>query len=290
MPSAATPPQEQLPSETHRSDELITGEAVALDLRPTAFVLRAAGTLIDWALYLGGYLLLALLGLPLVIAAFGLDDSTAAAAAVVLLVLVLVIAPTSVELLSHGKSLGKLAVGGRIVRDDGGAIGFRHAFIRALTGVLEIFLTFGGLAALVALLNARSKRLGDLIAGTYCQYERVSREVVPVYGVPVAMRDWALTADVARMPDRVSRRIASFLRQAPRFSPGTRQRLASELASEASRWVFPMPGADVSPELFLAAVSALRRERELTALTLERERLERLAPALRGLPHGFPER
>ena len=32
--------------------------------------------------------------------------------------------PTAVETLSQGKSLGKLAVGARIVRDDGGSIGF----------------------------------------------------------------------------------------------------------------------------------------------------------------------
>jgi uncharacterized RDD family membrane protein YckC len=289
MARAATPQYDQY-SSVQNSDELVTGEAVALALRPTSFVLRAAGTLIDWVLYLGGYLLLALLGLPLVVVALGLDDSTAAAVAIVTLVLVLVVAPTSVELLSHGKSLGKLAIGGRIVREDGGAIGFRHAFIRALLGVLEIFMTFGGLAALTALLNGRSKRLGDLVAGTYCQYERVSKEVVPVYGVPAPLLEWAATADVARMPDRISRRIASFLRQAPRFSPDTRRRLSQELASEASAWVNPMPEVDVSAELFLAAVSALRRERELTALTLERERLAQLSPALHGLPHGFPER
>ena len=34
--------------------------------------------------------------------------------------------------------LGRLAVGSRIVRIDGGAAGFRHAFIRALVGVIEI--------------------------------------------------------------------------------------------------------------------------------------------------------
>jgi uncharacterized RDD family membrane protein YckC len=289
MASAANPIPDQY-SPSRSSDELVTGEAVALDLRPTSFVLRAAGTLIDWLLYLGVYALLAIFGLPLVIAGLGLDDSTAAAVAIVALVLVLVVAPTSVEVLSHGKSLGKLAIGGRIVREDGGAIGFRHAFIRALTGVLEIFMTFGGLAALVALLNGRSKRLGDLVAGTYCQYERITKEVIPVYGVPDGLREWASTADVARMPDRLSRRIASFLRQAPRFTPDTRRRLSEELASEASAWVFPLPQVDVPAELFLAATSALRRERELAALTLERERLAHLAPALRGLPHGFPER
>jgi uncharacterized RDD family membrane protein YckC len=267
---------------------LVTGEAVALDLRPTGFVLRAAGTMIDWLVYFGGYILLAVFVLPLAASSLNLDQSATAAVAIVGLVLMLVVAPTTVELLSHGKSLGRLAVGARIVRDDGGAIGFRHAFIRSLTGMLEIFITFGGLAAIVALLNGQSKRLGDLLAGTYSRYERLSKEVVPVYGVPEPLSQWALTADVARMPDRVARRIASFLRQAPGLSATTRDRLGRELADEAALWVSPVPEAPA--ELFLAGVAALRRQREAAALSLDQARLDQLEPALRGLPHGFPDR
>jgi len=267
---------------------LVTGEAVALDLRPTGFVLRAAGTIIDWLVYFGGYILLAIFVLPLIADSLQLDSAASAAVAIAGLVVILVGVPTTVELLSHGKSLGRLAVGARIVRDDGGAIGFRHAFIRSLTGMLEIFITFGGLAAIVALLNGQSKRLGDLVAGTYSRYERLSKEVVPVYGVPEVLAEWALTADVARMPDRVARRIASFLRGASALSPSTRDRLGRELATEAALWVSPVPS--VPAEMFLAGVSALRRQREGAALELDRARLDQLEPALQGLPHGFPNR
>jgi uncharacterized RDD family membrane protein YckC len=267
---------------------LVTGEAVALDLRPTGFVLRAAGTIIDWLVYFGGYILLVIFVLPLIADSLQLDSAASAAVAVAGLVVVLVAAPTTVELLSHGKSLGRLAVGARIVRDDGGAIGFRHAFIRSLTGMLEIFITFGGLAAVVALLNGQSKRLGDLVAGTYSRYERLSKEVIPVYGVPEVLTEWALTADVARMPDRVARRIASYLRGASTLSESTRDRLGRELATEAALWVSPVP--PVSAEMFLAGVSALRRQREGAALDLDRKRLDQLEPALQGLPHGFPNR
>jgi uncharacterized RDD family membrane protein YckC len=274
--------------------ELMTGEAVALDLRPTGFVLRAAGAAIDVVVYIAAYLVLVLAVLPLIVSTLSLDDAATAAAAILLLVLMLVVAPTAVEVLSHGKSLGRLAVGARIVRDDGGAIGFRHALIRALTGVLELFMTLGGLAAIVALLNGRSKRVGDLLAGTYSQYERVAREVVASRPVPEPLQQWALTADVARLPDRLARRVATFLRQAGDLNPATRARLAHELAQEAGNWVSPLPslptGTPFADEMFLAAVGALRRDREATALDLERQRLEQLTPALTGLPHGFPER
>ncbi|MCU1580535.1 MAG: putative rane protein YckC, family [Rhodoglobus sp.] len=267
--------------------ELITGEAVALDLRPASFVLRAAGAIIDWFVYFGGYILVLVIAFN-ISSQFGLDQAMSTAIGVVGLVLCLVVIPVAVETLSQGKSLGKLAIGARIVRDDGGSIGFRHAFIRAFIGILEVYATIGGLAAIVALLNGRSQRLGDLVAGTYSQNERVSRAVNPVFGVPVALQDWARTADVARMPDALARRVAQFLAQAGGFTPGTRDRLSRSLANEVSIYVSPVPHSDA--ELFLAAVASLRRDREAAALALERGGLDRLAPVLGGMPRGFPDR
>ena len=267
--------------------ELMTGEAVGLDLRPISFILRAAGAMIDFVAYFGLWLLILLAVTSPWLSGF-FDEASSKAVTLSALVFCLVVAPTAVETLSQGKSLGKLAVGGRIVRDDGGSIGLRHAFIRSLTGVLEVFSTLGGIASVTALLNGRTKRLGDLLAGTYCQNERVSKITPPVYGVPLELLGWATTADVARMPDGLSRRIAQFLRQASRLTPDARARMSRSLATEASGFVSPLPTVDA--ELFLAAVSALRRDREYTGLSLEAQRLEHLRPALEGLPHGFPER
>ena len=268
-------------------NQLITGEAVALDLRPASFVLRAAGTIIDWVTYLGFFILIWVVVIP-VFFTVDIESGLIQIFAVSSLVVAIVVVPVTVETLSRGKSLGKLAVGVRIVRDDGGAIGFRHAFIRAMTGVLEIYLTFGGFAAIVGFLGTRSKRLGDLIAGTYSQYERVSRHDKPVFGVPFELQHWALTADVARMPDALARRIAQFLAQAQGLTPVTRDRLSRELATEASVYVSPVPSTNA--ELFLAAVSAIRREREAAALALEQRGIDALQPILTGMPHQFPNR
>lgn len=267
--------------------ELMTGEAVGLDLRPTSFVLRAAGAIIDFLLSIGLWLLI-LFAISTPFFSALLDEASGAAVTIAGLVFCVVVIPTAVETITQGKSLGRLAVGARIVRDDGGSIGFRHAFIRALIGVLEIFSTLGGIAALVALLNGRSKRLGDLLAGTYSQNERISRATPPVFGVPVQLIEWSRTADVARMPDGLARRVAQFLGQASHLTPDARDRLARQLAGEVARYVSPVPREDA--ELFLAAVTAVRRDREYLALQLERRRLEQLAPVLTGLPHGFPER
>lgn len=267
---------------------LVTGEAVALDLHPTGFVLRAAGAIIDFLVSIGLFVLLELAITSPLLSGLLLDSASEAAATVAALVFSIVVVPTVVETATRGKSLGRLVVGARIVRDDGGAIGFRHAFIRALTGSIELYSTLGGFAAMVALLNSRSKRLGDLLAGTYSQNERLPRIVEPAFSVPATLVPWSRTADVARMPDALSRRITQFLTQAAHLTPPARQRLAAELAREASGWVSPVPPGD--PELFLAAVTVLRREREAEAFRLEAERLRLLQPVLAGLPHGFPDR
>jgi uncharacterized RDD family membrane protein YckC len=271
----------------HDDESVLTGEAVALDLRPTGFALRAAGTIIDWIVYFGAYVAIAV-GLFFLASNAVTENAVYGILGIVALVVCLVVAPVVVETLSRGKSLGRLAIGARIVRDDGGAIGFRHAAIRALVGVFEIYMTFGGGAALAGLFSARTKRIGDHLAGTYSQYERIARAPAPLFGVPAALTQWAQLADVARMPDALSRRVAQFLGQAAHLTPERRRFQAEQLASEVSRFVSPLPPVD--PELFLAGVAVVRREREYAALLLERERLERVAPALRGLPHGFPER
>lgn len=268
-------------------DSLLTGEAVALDLRPTSIVLRGAGAAIDFLVYGGAFVLVLVLFFTIAAQARS-EDAVYGIVAVLALVGSLIIAPAAVELLSRGKSLGRLAVGSRIVRDDGGAIGLRHALIRSLTGMLEIFGTLGGTALIVGLLSPRSKRLGDLIAGTYSQYERVGKVPPPVFGMPLELAGWATIADVARMPNGLSRRIAQFLAQAPQLDPARRAAQATALARDAAVFVSPVP--PVASELFLAGITVVRRGREAEALAGAARRLQTLEPALRGVPHGFPDR
>lgn len=269
------------------ADEQMTGEAVALEVRPAPFVLRAGGAIIDFLAEAVLFVLI-LLGTAWAASTAGSEEAVYAALAIVSFVLAFVVAPATVETISRGKSLGKLAVGARIVRDDGGAIGVRHAAIRSLSGLFEIVATLGGGAALFGLLTPRTKRMGDLLAGTYAQYERISRVPAPAFGVPAPLASWAMIADVTRLPDQLARRIAQFLSNTARLDPARRSWIARELAREAVAYVSPVPAAD--PELFLAALTVVRRDRETRALDLERRRLARLEPALQRRPHGFPVR
>lgn len=265
---------------------IVTGEAVALEVRSTSWALRALGALIDVACELA--LFVALMFGVIWWGVVSGDEAMSRALLIIDLVLCFVLVPTILETATHGRSVGKFAIGSRIVRDDGGAISMRHAFIRALSGLVELVFTVGGLAAVVGLLNRRSKRLGDLLAGTVSQHERVPRPPSNAVGVPVPLTEWAAIADVGRLPDSLARRIAAFLAQAPRMLPASRDRLAASLAAEVAPFV--APAIDTSPEFLLAAVAAIRRDREYTALALERDRFQRLSATLDATPHGFPDR
>ncbi|MEL5992019.1 RDD family protein [Microbacterium phosphatis] len=257
-----------------QQDEVLTGEAVALDVQPVGLILRVAGAAIDMLVTVVVYVLL-VVGLTSLVNDGILPQNVAQILSIVLAVTMTVVVPTTVETVTRGRSLGKLAVGARIVRIDGGAISFRHAFIRAVIGVLEIWSTLGGLAVLVGVFTPRSQRLGDLVAGTYAERTRTPPLVQREIALPAGLEAWAAIADVGRLPDRLARRVAQFAAGAASMHPAARARLAHELAAETRPFVSPVPGVD--PETLLFAVVAVRRGRELHALTARAERVSRLA-------------
>lgn len=255
------------------SDEVLSGEAVAIDVQPIGFVLRAVGAIIDLLLGLAVFLLTVFLRIWLLDIGV-LNEATDSIALIASIVISFVVLPITMEVALKGRSLGKLAVGGRIVRLDGGATGFRHAFIRALLGVLEIYMTLGSVAVLAGAFSARSQRLGDMVAGTYSQRVRTPKLTPSVPVLPPMLVGWAQIADVARLPDRLARRISQFLQSAPRMVPTARARVAQDLLAEASPFVSPLP--QVAPEVALIGITVLRRERERRALHNADRRAEKL--------------
>lgn len=252
-----------------RPDEQLTGEAVALAVQPVGFFLRAVGTLIDMTVSAAALLALLWAGAATSGGLSGILGITS-------VVLALVVLPAAVETASHGRSLGRLAVGGRIVRSDGGASGVRQAAIRALSGVLELWMSVGAIAALSGAFSPRAQRLGDLMAGTYCARTRTPPLPDPAPPVPPQLAEWATTADVARMSAELARRCARFVSGATRMDAASRSRVAALLAAELTTLVSPVPHTDA--DTFVRAVVAVRRDREYAALVLRDRRVAALLP------------
>lgn len=257
-------------------DDLVTGEAVALELPPASIGLRVLATLLDY-MVVGflGYLLMMLV----LVVAVNTDEALASAMVVVSLVAATVGYPVTMETLTQGRTLGKLAAGLRTVRDDAGPITFRHALTRGLIGFVEVYAFYGVPAVVAAVIHPRSKRLGDMAAGTYVVRDRVRAQLPPPVPMPAHLQAWAMQADIARLPDGLAMQVRTFLPAAFTMTPQVRESMGQELLHEVLWYVSPAPPAGNHPEYILAAIVADRRRRDLQRLHRDAYLRDRLIPA-----------
>jgi uncharacterized RDD family membrane protein YckC len=255
------------------SEPIVTGDAVALDLQPATFASRAVSGLLDIAVQ--GIALVAV-AVTVSAAAGGLDGAAAAAVSLTASIGVIVGYPLVFETLSRGRTLGKLAMGLRTVRDDGGPIRFRQALVRALLEVVEVWALSGSPALISSLASSRGKRLGDHLAGTFVVRERgaSSRSYPPM--MPWHLAGWAQSADIGRIPDGLAVAVRQFLSRAPSMHLPSRQAMGLRLAHEVSAYVAPQPLVPAHPEDYLAAVLAERRRRDEIRLARDAALVARL--------------
>jgi uncharacterized RDD family membrane protein YckC len=240
--------------------ELVTGEAVALELRPARLPSRALAVLLDLVVAVAVYVAVTI---AIVVSTASLDEAAQTALSIATFVLVLVGGPIAVETLSHGRSLGKMACGLRVVRDDGGPIRFRHALVRGLIGVIEILMTFGVVACIASFVSARGRRLGDVFAGTLVVRERIPvarTGFVPPPPPWLAGRFSGL--DLSAVPDGLWLAVRQYLTRMQQLDPQVGWSMAERLASDlADRTGVPVPQG-VPPAAYLAAVVHERQSRE----------------------------
>ncbi|MER6559123.1 RDD family protein [Streptomyces sp. NPDC001027] len=240
--------------------ELVTGEAVALELRPARLPSRGLATLLDLVVAVTAYVVVSVV---VVVSTASLDDAAQIALSIATFLLVLVGGPIAVETLSHGRSLGKLACGLRVVRDDGGPIRFRHALVRGAIGVVEILLTLGVVACVASLVSARGRRLGDVFAGTLVVRERVPAARSGFVEPPppwLAGRFQGL--DLSAVPDGLWLAVRQYLGRMGQLDPQVGWAMAVRLAGELAACTGAPAPQGVPPAAYLAAVVQERQVRE----------------------------
>ncbi len=239
--------------------DVVTGEAVILDLRHARLPSRALAVLIDVILQVA-----VLLGLVLLAGRLLRDSDSALTAAVqlVLVVAVLVGYPVLAETVFSGRTLGKAALGLRVVRDDGGPIRFRQALVRGLLGFfVDLWLTSGIGAIVSATISTRGKRLGDVLAGTVVIRDRVPTGGGPAPAMPPGLASWAAGADLSRVDDRLALAARQVLSRSRQLSPAAYADLCRRLATAVAAVVSPAPPPGTPPDCYLGAVLAERRRR-----------------------------
>ena len=243
--------------------DLVTGEAVPLDLRLAKLASRSLALTIDLVIQIG----VLFVGTFLIVGtATFVDSALAAAIGVVFYLVVIVGYPTAFETLTRGRSPGKMALGLRVVRDDGGPTRFRHALLRALMGVVEIWLTLGSVALITSLASTQGRRLGDFLAGTLVVRERVTSTAGAAATMPPPLAGWAAGLDLSRVPDDLALAARQFLGRAHELAPDVRDRMARSLAGSLAAVTAPPPPPGTPDWAFLSAVLAERRRRELARL------------------------
>lgn len=240
--------------------QLVTGEAVAVDLRVARLPSRLTAAFIDLVIQLA-----ILIAVVTVVGQLGVDPSLGVPLLILTVVGSFLVYPVVFETLTRGKTPGKMVMGLRVVRDDGGPIGFRHALVRGLLGLFverpplapTFFVGF-----IAPLLNERGKRVGDMLAGTLVLQERIPSRSPSLVDMPPPLATWATTLDLSALPGDLALAVREFLGRAGSLTPAARDQLGRQLHTAVSAVVTPPPPPGTPGWAYLAAVIAERRRRD----------------------------
>ncbi|HXT93862.1 MAG TPA: RDD family protein [Trebonia sp.] len=253
-------------------EQIVTGEAVILDLPFARFPTRILARLIDMLIeFVAFFVFLLLLGVA--IAAHALDGAAVAAVSIAGSVLIIVGYPLACETLGRGRTVGKIALGLRVVADDGGPERFRQALVRALAGVVECWALFGVPALITSMLSTRGKRLGDVFAGTFVVRERAPKAAAPyafaggayprAAVIHPSLQSWAASLDLSALPEQLTTSAASYLSRFWQLNEAAREQIGRQLAADVAARLSPPVPVDVTPADFLYTVLAERGNRQL---------------------------
>jgi uncharacterized RDD family membrane protein YckC len=244
------------------AEQVVTGDAVILDVQIAQLPVRALSAMIDIAVILVGYFI----GVALWAATLSqFDTALSAAILVIFTVLTLIGYPLVFEIATRGRSLGKMALGLRVVSDDGGPERFRQALFRALASFVEIWVFVGGPAVICSVLNSKGKRIGDIFAGTVVISERGPRMSPPPV-MPPNLAWWASSLQLSGLTTEQTELARQFLSRASQLDPQIRDQMAYRIAGDVVARISPPPPPGVPPQYVLAAVLAERHRRELERL------------------------
>ena len=264
---------------------LVTPEAVTLELATANVGSRMLAFAID-ALVVGTGLLILLLTGGLAAAGSAFLPSWVVITLVTLLLSAWYFGYFIVsETLWRGRTLGKAALGLRVVTREGGQIRFRHALIRTVLGLVDFALTSGFVAIVTIMVSPSNQRLGDMVAGTLVLRERsAAGDPVPVTFVPPpGLEGYAALLDTSGLGAEEYQAVRSFLLRRTDLVPAARAALATRLAEQLATRVQPPPPPGLAPEPFLQSVAAAHQLRRGAAAG---RRLQRVPSGPQALPSG----
>ena len=237
---------------------VVTPEAVLLSQPVAGIPSRLLARLLDT-------LLQAVILLIFGIAALIVSNSSGTVAAYLFFgsfLAVLVGYPAAFEALWRGRTPGKAAVGLRVISGEGGPVGWSESLMRAIAGLVEIYLTIGALAIIASFFSPKAQRLGDLMAGTFVVSDQASdKRLQPVvFPTPPGHGEYVGLLDVARLSDAGYGMVREVLLRLGALDPATRRAITNELGHRVvARIGIPVPTWMTAEEFLTAVCSAYQR-------------------------------
>jgi uncharacterized RDD family membrane protein YckC len=260
---------------------LVSAEAVEIELRPARLPSRAVALSIDCLIMIApGFLVVGIV--RGILRTF--DEALGSAALTVGTVLIFVGYPVLCETFLRGRTIGKSALGLRVIRDDGGPLRARHAFTRALVGLavefpgLLMFTVFWPAGIITMLGSAQGRRLGDLAAGTLVVHERDAAPWRVAPAMPRELAAWASTVDLSAVGDELAIEMRQLVSRVRDLREPYRTHLFDQVAAEVTAAITPPPPPGTTSWLLLVAVLAERRRRQETQLVTGRTMTYQLLP------------
>lgn len=258
--------------------QIVTGDAVLLDLRPARVPMRILADLIDiFAMAMLSW------GWSYLTQQFGGSQAATQAIGLIGYFIVCFGYLIGFETITRGRTPGAYAMGLQAVRMDGGTIRFRHALLRGLAFWLIDYSVYTGflLGTVVSIFDRDSRRVGDLMAGTMEIRVRAPRATKPLPDMPVELREWASRLEMSRVTEEQIAAARYALQRKDRMRKDYRTSLIGSLAFQIAKRTSPNPPAGVSPEDYLTAVLAESRRRATEKITASR------VPTAGELPQGW---
>jgi uncharacterized RDD family membrane protein YckC len=181
------------------------------------------------------------------------------------------------ETIWNGQSPGKRWTGLRVIQEGGYPIRFSHAAIRNIVRIADFLPFMYVVGAVVMLVDKRSRRLGDLVAGTIVVKELPEVAAGTIGGaiahIPTAampgMQGIIVSGDheipnLHRITAADQSLIREYFMRRPEFLPEATSALSLKLATAFARKLEYTPTGDV-PDQFLARLARQIGEKERSA-------------------------
>lgn len=247
-----------------------TPESVDLALEPAGFGTRFAAAVIDAAIQGAVTFVIALVslttaggltsGVDSLPAFFGPLEGILLAVLLLILAFPLMLYKPVLELFWNGQTVGKRAMGIRVVRSNGLPVHLLGVIIRNFMRVVDMLPSAYVIGAIAVLTTRQHQRLGDIVAGTVVVRERQGQTpVAPPQPENLAPADVdGLRQYVLRLEEIDLEPLRGFWERRHQLEPEARLRVANLIAANlAARmsWTEPVP---LNPEEFLEAVLHVR--------------------------------